>query len=176
MNPIMINKDKLCFVNEIKIGIFLNNQNKAIVVPINAIKIPILDNIRVRNPFSVIFSISNDKMLLLKIDPSSPIMLCFINKNNITQINPVIRIKDLDEIQSPYTSGLLDEFFDGRLSPMIQTNRGCPFSCTFCTDGSDLVKQVNKFSIKRVEDELEYISKKVPKIDILKNWHFEMLT
>ena len=96
---------------------------------------------------------------------SSPIDGCLSrDKNNKLQYsNPVIRIKDLDEIQSPYTSGILDEFFDDKLSPMIQTNRGCPFSCTFCTDGSDLVKQVNKFSIKRIEDELEYISKKVPK-------------
>lgn len=96
---------------------------------------------------------------------SSPIDGCLSrDKNNKLQYsNPVIRIKDLDEIQSPYTSGILDEFFDGKLSPMIQTNRGCPFSCTFCTDGSELVKQVNKFSIKRIEDDLEYISKKVPK-------------
>jgi radical SAM superfamily enzyme YgiQ (UPF0313 family) len=96
---------------------------------------------------------------------SSPIEGCLSrDKNNKLQYsNPVIRIKNLDEIQSPYTSGILDEFFDGRLSPMIQTNRGCPFSCTFCTDGSDLVKQVNKFSIKRIESDLEYISKKVPK-------------
>ena len=105
------------------------------------------------------------KELILDNILSSPVDGCLSrDKNNKLQYsNPVIRIKDLDEIQSPYTSGLLDEFFDGRLSPMIQTNRGCPFSCTFCTDGSDLVKQVNKFSIKRVEDELEYISKKVPK-------------
>ena len=77
--------------------------------------------------------------------------------------NPVIRIKNLDEVPSPYLSGILDQFFDGKLSPMIQTNRGCPFSCTFCTDGSDLVKQVNQFSINRVQDELEYIASKVPK-------------
>jgi radical SAM superfamily enzyme YgiQ (UPF0313 family) len=105
------------------------------------------------------------KELILDNILSSPVDGCLSrDKNNKLQYsNPVIRIKDLDEIQSPYTSGILDEFFDGKLSPMIQTNRGCPFSCTFCTDGSDLVKQVNKFSIKRVENELEYISKKVPK-------------
>jgi radical SAM superfamily enzyme YgiQ (UPF0313 family) len=105
------------------------------------------------------------KELILDNILSSPVDGCLSrDKNNKLQYsNPIIRIKDLDEIQSPYTSGILDEFFDGKLSPMIQTNRGCPFSCTFCTDGSDLVKQVNKFSIKRVENELEYISKKVPK-------------
>jgi len=73
------------------------------------------------------------------------------------------RIKQLDEIESPYLSGVLDEFFDGRLVPMIQTNRGCPFSCTFCNDGSDDVRMVNQFTSKRVDDELKYIANKVPK-------------
>jgi radical SAM superfamily enzyme YgiQ (UPF0313 family) len=73
-----------------------------------------------------------------------------------------LRLGELDEIPSPYLSGLLDPFFDGRLSPMIQTNRGCPFKCTFCHDGSDKVKIVNAFSIDRVKAEIRYISERVP--------------
>ncbi len=85
------------------------------------------------------------------------------NADGILQYyNSGIRLKNLDEIPSPYTFGLLDKFFDGKLSPMIQTNRGCPFSCTFCVDGTDLVKQVNQFSIERVKKDLEYIANHVP--------------
>jgi len=72
------------------------------------------------------------------------------------------RIKHLDEIPSPYTSGLLDKFFDGKLIPMLQTNRGCPFTCTFCTDGKDDVNQVNRFSTERVRSEVFYIAQHVP--------------
>jgi len=72
---------------------------------------------------------------------------------------PVIRIKKLDEIPSPYTTGILDGFFDGKLAPMMQTNRGCPFHCTFCADGKDEVNQVNYFSTERVKEELDYIVK-----------------
>lgn len=89
-----------------------------------------------------------------------------ITKNEYGEIQysiPTIRIKKLDEIPSPYTSGLLDEFFDGKLTPMIQTNRGCPFHCTFCTDGKDEVNQVNMFGLDRIRSELDYISKHVPK-------------
>ena len=73
------------------------------------------------------------------------------------------RIKNLDEIPSPYLTGLLDKFFDDNLIPMLQTNRGCPFSCSFCTDGRDAVNQVNRFSQDRVKQEIEYITKNVKK-------------
>ena len=72
------------------------------------------------------------------------------------------RIKKLDEIPSPYTTGLLDQFFDGDLNPMLQTTRGCPFHCTFCTDGADEVDQVNRFSPNRVQEDINYIAEHVP--------------
>src|SRR5262249_7297836 len=49
---------------------------------------------------------------------------------------PAPRVRDLTAIPSPYVSGMLDEFFDGRLMPVLTTNRGCPFQCTFCSEGS----------------------------------------
>ena len=72
------------------------------------------------------------------------------------------RIKDLDEIPSPYLTGILDKFFDGQLNPSIQTSRGCPFTCAFCVDGSDLVNKVNRFSVERSVKELTYIAERVP--------------
>jgi len=71
------------------------------------------------------------------------------------------RIRNLDEIPSPYLAGILDHFFDDKLVPMLQTNRGCPFLCTFCTDGRESVNQVNRFGKQRVKDELDYIAKHV---------------
>ena len=74
---------------------------------------------------------------------------------------PEIRTKKLDEIPSPYLTGLLDKFFDGKLTPMLQTNRGCPFTCTFCVDGADTVNRVNQFGLERVSSELDYIGEHV---------------
>ena len=82
-----------------------------------------------------------------------------------------MRIKKLDEIPSPYLTGLMDKFFDGKLSPMLSTNRGCPFTCSFCVDGNDLLNQVNKFSLERVNSELEYIGN-----HITKNMHHLKIT
>ena len=89
------------------------------------------------------------------------------------------RIRNLDEIPSPYLTGILDHFFDDKLVPMLQTNRGCPFLCTFCTDGRESVNQVNRFGKQRVKDELDYIAKHV-KEDIhslyISDLNFGMLT
>ena len=95
----------------------------------------------------------------------SPIDGC-ISRNEQGQIQYTIstlRISSLDEIPSPYLNGMMGKFFDGKLTPMLQTNRGCPFHCTFCTDGRDEVNKVNSFSIKRVQSEIQYIAEHTPK-------------
>jgi radical SAM superfamily enzyme YgiQ (UPF0313 family) len=38
------------------------------------------------------------------------------------------RIMDLDRIPSPYLIGLMDEFLEAGFVPIMETNRGCPFS------------------------------------------------
>jgi radical SAM superfamily enzyme YgiQ (UPF0313 family) len=68
------------------------------------------------------------------------------------------RIKFLDDIPSPYLNGMLDEFFDGRLSPFIETNRGCPFKCSFCHTGNDYFQKVHMFSMERIRAEFEYMA------------------
>jgi len=67
------------------------------------------------------------------------------------------RLVELDEIPSPYTSGRLDKFFDGKLMPLLQTNRGCPFSCTFCVEGDTYYSKIRKYSAERIRADVEYI-------------------
>ena len=73
----------------------------------------------------------------------------------------VERIRDLGEISSPYTSGRLNEFFDGKLSPLLQTNRGCPFTCTFCVEGSGYYSKVHRRPQERIAAELDYIGRRM---------------
>jgi radical SAM superfamily enzyme YgiQ (UPF0313 family) len=68
-------------------------------------------------------------------------------------------IRDLDDIPSPYLSGLLDEFFDGPYIPIIETNRSCPYRCTFCAWGIGTQK-LSQFSENRTLAEIEYISQR----------------
>lgn len=81
-----------------------------------------------------------------------------------------ININDLNNIPSPYTSGILDEFFDSKLNPFIQTNRGCPFRCAFCHTGSNpAFKKIRMFSQESVFEELEYIAKKLKSLRMSKS-------
>ncbi len=95
----------------------------------------------------------------------NPIEGCISRDDNgeIHYSIPTIRISSLNEIPSPYQNGMMDKFFDGKLTPMLQTNRGCPFHCTFCTDGRDETNKVNHFSIERVQSDIEYIAEHTPK-------------
>ncbi len=71
------------------------------------------------------------------------------------------RRREIDTIPSPWLTGIQDEFFDGRLSPMIETNRGCPFTCTFCAQGTRWYSKVNNFSIDRMKEEIHYIARRI---------------
>ena len=77
------------------------------------------------------------------------------------------RIKHPDAIPSPYLTGILDEFFDTNLIPIIETNRGCPFQCTFCAQGMSSLNKINYFSLERVQDELEYVADHVKHTNLL---------
>lgn len=128
------------------------------------IYVPIEGEVGFANIVERVIDSKSNKEMLSKIH-EKPIELC-ISRNisgNLENTFTGYRIKNLDEeIPSPYTTGLLDEFFDGKLVPMLQTTRGCPFHCTFCTDGADEVDLVNRFGPDRVKNDIDYIAKNVP--------------
>lgn len=67
------------------------------------------------------------------------------------------RVRDLMEVPSPFTSGVFEE---GKYTTAIlETNRGCPFSCGFCFWGAATNDKVHKFEDQRVRDDITWISK-----------------
>ena len=107
--------------------------------------------------------VEREKMKSLPIDG-------FIHRMSETEVmkgTMLTRRRNLDEIPSPYLAGFMDKFFDGKLSPMMETNRGCPFACTFCHEGNQLISKVNYFSLERVKAELDYIATAVRNAPIL---------
>ena len=78
------------------------------------------------------------------------------------------RIADLDTIPSPYESGLFDSVGDTEITLMtVETNRGCPYGCTYCDWGSATLSRIRKFDLERVFHELEWCARH--KVNIIFN-------
>lgn len=73
------------------------------------------------------------------------------------------RIKNLDEIPSPYLIGIFDQLLkehpEIEWNATLETDRGCPYACTFCDWGSLTYNKVKKFDLQRVFDEIEWMGK-----------------
>jgi tRNA A37 methylthiotransferase MiaB len=78
------------------------------------------------------------------------------------------RIQELSVIPSPILTGLMDKFILGGYIPMVQTTRGCPYSCSFCHDGNVYQNKLKRFPTERYQQEIEYIAQrtKVPHLMI----------
>lgn len=91
----------------------------------------------------------------------------YLHEDNFVRGELGLRLQDLSDTPSPYQSGLMDKFFDANLIPMLQTNRGCPFTCTFCTEGAGYYNKVRWSSLERVQGDLQYISDRVQVPDLI---------
>jgi radical SAM superfamily enzyme YgiQ (UPF0313 family) len=110
---------------------------------------------------NLVAELINNDFIKMKINEKMP-SVHFINESNKVILNEEAkRITDLTQIPSAYANGLLDEFFDGKLRPILQTNRGCPFSCTFCVEGKLYYNRVYTNSQEKINTELEYMGKKI---------------
>jgi tRNA A37 methylthiotransferase MiaB len=72
------------------------------------------------------------------------------------------RINDLSVIPSPYLTGFFDrlikQYPDVEWNATLETNRGCPYACTFCDWGSLTYNKIKKFDLERVFAEMEWIA------------------
>lgn len=91
------------------------------------------------------------------------LLLSFLNKEPIKQKYITERLKDLTDIPSPYTEGIFDnllkEFPEITWTPTLETDRGCPYQCTFCDWGSATASKVYKFYFERIKNEIEWFGK-----------------
>jgi hypothetical protein len=70
------------------------------------------------------------------------------------------RIADLDTVPSPFLTGLFDAYAEVPGAKVtIETNRGCPYGCTFCDWGSATLSRIRKYDLDRVYAELEWCAR-----------------
>ena len=107
-----------------------------------------------------------DLLLLNEMSPSAIKMSrpkvpnCHYTVDDDVITGPSLPRLTLEDIPSPYLMGLMDKFFDESLEPMIHTTRGCPFSCTFCTEGAPYYNIVQQRT-ETLREELHYIANRV---------------
>ena len=87
----------------------------------------------------------------------------FIKDNVFLKTENAARIKDLSQISSPFLSGSLDKLIssntDEKWIGLWETNRGCPFTCSYCDWGSATgSKQMGVFPGERLKEEMEWFS------------------
>jgi hypothetical protein len=76
---------------------------------------------------------------------------------------PQGRTANISQFPSPYLDGVFDELM--RANPtqgwlaMWETNRGCPFSCTFCDWGSAVASKVYRFDLDRLHAEMDWFAR-----------------
>jgi radical SAM superfamily enzyme YgiQ (UPF0313 family) len=80
---------------------------------------------------------------------------------NLVAGGEVQRIQDLDEIPSPYTTGLLDGFLSTGYFPLLQIARGCPFTCQFCNSSVRSNSKIYSHSLENVQQDLLYLAERV---------------
>lgn len=86
----------------------------------------------------------------------------FDNNGNFIRKPRLSRLRDLEVIPSPYTTGTFSTLMtanpDEKWIVMWETNRGCPFSCTFCDWGSAIASKVNQFGFERLCREIDWFA------------------
>lgn len=78
---------------------------------------------------------------------------------------PRARLTSFDAIGSPYLDGTFDELrardeISAISAVVLETNRGCPFACTFCDWGQATQSRVNELPLERIERELAWIGER----------------
>lgn len=78
-----------------------------------------------------------------------------------TQRRP--RIANLDTLPSPFLNGTFDALMakhgDQVTGAVWETNRGCPYACTFCDWGDSSVNKVKQFGMERLAAEVGWLGR-----------------
>jgi radical SAM superfamily enzyme YgiQ (UPF0313 family) len=70
------------------------------------------------------------------------------------------RIKDLAAIPSPYLTGVLDVTPETCRTALLETNRGCPYFCSYCYWGGAIGQKIHVFPLDRLREEMRWLARR----------------
>jgi intein/homing endonuclease len=89
--------------------------------------------------------------------------ISYLNNEKFITNSKAGRLKSLDDIPSPYLTGVFDNIIKNNPNEqwlgLWETNRGCPFQCAYCLDGNTYILNSNEVIQPKSE---EYIDKFTP--------------
>ncbi len=85
------------------------------------------------------------------------------------------RVNNLNQFPSPYLTHEFEPWFRDFPTTILETNRGCPFGCTYCDWGSATLQKVAKFDLQRIQQEIEYLAKTCAETIFIADANFGML-
>lgn len=89
--------------------------------------------------------------------------ISFLENDVVVRTPRAGRISDLSSIPSPYIEGIFDDLVQNRKEHkwlgLWETNRGCPFSCSYCDWGAATLSKLYTVDMKRLEGEIEWFAK-----------------
>ena len=90
--------------------------------------------------------------------------ISYINGNGkFIQTSLYGRISNLNTIPSPYLIGVFDSLMKANQKvewlALWETNRGCPFSCTYCDWGAATKNKIYAYDTERLFNEIDWFSK-----------------
>jgi radical SAM superfamily enzyme YgiQ (UPF0313 family) len=89
-----------------------------------------------------------------------------------TEYNYIKSNRELNfDIPTPYTSGIFNNIIETATHPLcavIETNRGCPYSCSFCDWGGITKTKISKIDVQRTKDAIDFLfsNDKISQIEI----------
>lgn len=73
---------------------------------------------------------------------------------------PPPRLNSLDVFGSMYAEGFFEDLLNEAYHPFLQTQRGCPFRCTYCHTGNSYYSRMIFQSVEYFKRDMEYLGKR----------------
>lgn len=94
-----------------------------------------------------------------------------LNNEFYTQCSDKVSQLNNENLPDPYSTGVFKQIFnqEKRLKCSFETNRGCPYNCSFCDWGGTSNSRISQFDIDAVKKTLDHIyaQKNIVELEIL---------